>query len=253
MARTRTVAELITESLQLADMESVSNFVDNSLNGETTRYINQGIAELYDLMIQSFGEEWYMFQNQSIVTEAGTAEYDIFGDATDNFYLLRGVDLVVDSNTCIPLSPYNFLDRHQDSRLTSRSGLGRNAGAQMQYRLTGDLGGDGGEGAAGDYQPRIRFTPTPQAAHTIRLWYFGHAPELVDGDSWDGFNGWEEYATVFAAIKLRNKEESDTTDLLLRKQELVQRISDIAANRDLGRNEVIYDIEGDYGGDFYDL
>lgn len=50
----------------------------------------------------------------------------------------------------------------------------------------------------------------------------------------DGISGWEEYVVVDAAIKIMGKEESETSALMIRKNDLKKRIQDIAANRDPG-------------------
>lgn len=97
--------------------------------------------------------------------------------------------------------------------------------------------------ATGDYLPQIRFTPTPTGATSITIWYIPHAPVLVSStDVWNGFNGWEEYAIVDAAIKCLEKEESDTGSLEMRKQRLIMRIQSLAGARDQGFPEQVTDV-----------
>jgi len=94
----------------------------------------------------------------------------------------------------------------------------------------------------GDYLPQIRFTPTPTGGHDLTIWYIPHAPELTaDTHVWNGFNGWEEYAIVDAAIKCLEKEESDTGALEMRKQRLIMRIQSLASARDQGFPETVTD------------
>lgn len=50
----------------------------------------------------------------------------------------------------------------------------------------------------------------------------------------DGIAGWEEYIVIDAAIKCKDKEESDITVLAGRRAELKKEIEGIAANRDAG-------------------
>lgn len=50
----------------------------------------------------------------------------------------------------------------------------------------------------------------------------------------DGVSGWEEFIVVDAAMKAMGKEESDMQPLMVRKAALLQRIQDIAENRDPG-------------------
>ena len=95
----------------------------------------------------------------------------------------------------------------------------------------------------GEYVPRIRFTPEPTTATSITVWYIPHAPELsTDTDRWNGFNGWEEYAIVDAAIRCLEKEESDTSALEIRKQRLTQRLRNMAPARDIGMGGTVQDV-----------
>lgn len=67
----------------------------------------------------------------------------------------------------------------------------------------------------------------------------------------DCFNGWEEYLVIDCAIKILGKEESDATVMGGRKAALLQRIQDIAENRDQGAPGKTVDVQGNYlwGGD----
>lgn len=70
-------------------------------------------------------------------------------------------------------------------------------------------------------------------------------------DTMDWVNGWEEMIVVDCAIKALGKEESDVQVLGARKAALVQRIQDIAENRDQGSPGRTVDVQGNYlyGGD----
>lgn len=236
MARTRTLAELRTETLQLADMEASSNLIDTALNGEVDRYINQGIAELYDLIIDSSAQEWYLRLDQTGVTVSGTKEYTLPSD----MYLLKGIDLV-DGDERATLTPYMFSERNQYEGHLLRHRTGR----PSRYRVSGET-----VDASGVHSSIIRFVPEPDGVYEYDVWYYPHAPELdADADVWDGFNGWEEYVTVFAATKLLQKEATDTSTLDLRKAELTERIRTMASHRDHNNAEHIVDVMGDYDND----
>lgn len=62
----------------------------------------------------------------------------------------------------------------------------------------------------------------------------------IDGNT---YNGWEEYVTIDAAVKCLQKEESDVSMLLAQKQALIDRIENMAANRDAGEPERVTDIQ----------
>ncbi len=238
MARTRTLAQLQTEVLQTADMEEVADFLDTTAGtGEVARYINASIQALFDLLIEVQGEEWFL-KSDTFSTVAGTSEYSI-AVTDDDFYLLRGVDWE-SGDYKVPMRPYNFLERHDDdiSWSTFRTPWG---GVPLRYRLFGEL--DASNPTTG-YTHKIRLTPEPDSAETVRLWYIPHPPVLDSAsDVFDGFNGWEEFVVVDAAIKLLQKEESDTQPLELRKGRIEQRIRSLAPLHDKGASEVIADCE----------
>lgn len=225
MARTRTLAQLRTEVLQTSDTEGATLFLGTGVGGEVDRYINASIQDLYDLLVESQGQEFFL-KSYEFPTVGGQAEYTI--SVTDaDLYLVRGVDLVEGSES-FPLRPYSFQDRHQETWL----GFPRRAG-MTTYRLFGVQTTSG-------YTHKIRFTPTPDSAETIRLWYIPHPPQLTsDSHVFDGFNGWEEYVVVDAAIKILQKEESDTQALELRKSRLIERIKSLAPHKDLGGHESV--------------
>lgn len=61
----------------------------------------------------------------------------------------------------------------------------------------------------------------------------------VDGDD---FNGWSEYVIIDAAIKCLIKEESDVQVLMMEKKQVLDRIENMAANRDAGDPERVTDV-----------
>lgn len=61
----------------------------------------------------------------------------------------------------------------------------------------------------------------------------------------DGVAGWEEYIVIDAAIKCKDKEESDVTVLAARKVEKKKEIEGISANRDTGAPARVADVMND--------
>lgn len=219
-------------------MENVEDYLDTSTGGEVDRYINESIQDLYDIITEAMGQEYFL-KSDTITTVAGVADYTI-SVADDDFYMLRGVDWE-SGDTKVPLRPYNFIERHDDDIRwsTLRDPWG---GVPLRYRLYGAV--DNTSPTTTGYDHKIRFTPEPQSAETIRLWYIPHPPALdSDADVFDGFNGWEEYVIIDAAIKCLEKEDNDTSKLNQRKALLIQRIQALAPNRDMGANEYIADVE----------
>ena len=221
---TITLAELRVQSRQRADMEN-SNFVQDS---ELTSYINNSIAELHDILAEAYASDYYVTTYEFDVTQ-GQDSYALPSD----FYILKGVDLRIDNQDFISVSPFNFNERNRYSEL----GVWDLAGVtNVRYRMIGD---------------NIVFNPVPDRNVRIKLWYVPVATKLVaDGDELNDLNAFSEYVVVDAAIKMMQKEESDVSVLMAQKQGLLKRITDRSKIRDAGKPKSISDIYAE-GDDFY--
>jgi hypothetical protein len=194
-----------------------SNFISDS---ELTSYINSSIGELYDIMIQSYGSDYFI----------STDEYDTVASQEDyslptDFYKLKGVDAKLNNDKYFAIKKFNFNERNRFDKFGVWSLLGI---ANIRYRLLGS---------------NIRFTPVPDNETSIRLWYVPVAPKLsADTDTLNDFNGYHEYVIVDAAIKMLQKEESDVSVLLQQKLMLKRRLEESSQNRDAGVPESVSDI-----------
>lgn len=119
MARVRTLLELRDEVRQRADMEN-SQFVSDA---ELDRYINESISELYDLIIESAAQEYYL-DTYTINTVSGRDTYSLPSD----FYVLKGVDADLGATRPVPIRPYMLNERHREMDT---------AWQEVQYRLLG--------------------------------------------------------------------------------------------------------------------
>ncbi len=219
MARTVGMTSLALQVRQRADMQNSSGFIGDS---ELYEYINQSIADLYDLIIAAWGQDRYM-ATAGVVTASGVDTYPLPSD----FYLLRGVDAVLGGNYSVSLRPFMFNERN-----LYKSGPGWLYGQPIAYRLEGS---------------NIVFLPQPTGVFNVTLWYIPAPTRLVVGSEtgtnvFDGVSGWEEYVVVDAAIKCLQKEESDPSVLMARKQELKARIEAMAPQRDAGAAERVTDV-----------
>ena len=92
----------------------------------------------------------------------------------------------------------------------------------------------------------VVFTPMPDGVTPVKIWYIPQAAQFSSStDSstkYDDINGYSEYVVVFAAIRMLQKEESDVSVLMAQKQDLRQRITDAAANRDADNPLTVSDI-----------
>lgn len=218
-----TLANLRSRARDRADMQNSSFISDSELNN----YINSSIAELHDLLIGNY-ENDYRLNSYSFTTVANTADYALPAD----FYKMRGVDIKITSNQWFSCRPFNFNERNRNQNFA----WGLLTGPTIRYRLT---------------DANIKFSPAPDTAVQIQIWYIPVATILsADGDTLVDINQYAEYVVVDAAIKMLQKEESDVSVLMAQKAGLIKRIQDISANRDASQPESISDIYAE-NDDYY--
>lgn len=226
MATTMTLAQLRTAIRQRADMESTQFITD----AELTSYINQSYFELYDILIQKFGSDYFVAAPYQFVTDGTTQLYPLpDGDPDAGFYKLLGVDISLTGspNSFVTLKPFNFSARNRNiaPNIQSFYGFGN-----IQYRLNGN---------------KLWFNMVPSAGQTIQLWYIPTLTTLsANGDIVDGISGWTEYIIVDGVIKCLQKEESDVTVAAIQKAALIKRIESAAENRDAGSPATVGDSRG---------
>lgn len=221
-----TLLQIRTAAKQRADMEN-SQFVTDS---EWTQMINQSYYELYDLLVQKYGNDYYVAPPLTIAVNGTSQSYPlpdgVLYSAAPAFYKLLGVDLQLGPNadSFVTIQPFMFADRNRYATPNFQSFYGV---TNLRYRLNG---------------ANILFTPIPTANQNIQIWYVPRLTELVtDGDVADGVSGWDEYIIVDAAIKAMQKEESDVTVLMAQKQALIARIEAAGENRDAGSPQRVSD------------
>lgn len=198
-------------------------------NAELNSYINQSLYELYDLLTQKYGDNYYFSTSSTFTTDGTSDTYALPND----FFKLFGVDLQSTASPTgwLTLKRFNVAERNKWAAPGYQATRGV---TNLRYTLRGGY---------------IWLAPIPAGGQTLRLLYAPKMTELsADGDSFAGVSGWDEYAVVDAAIKAKDKEESDTSVLLARKQALIQRIESAAENRDAGQPGRIADTQNaNYG------
>lgn len=173
---------------------------------EWDSYIQASYYELYGLIVQAFGNDYFTQSPSSgflITTDGINQEFALPTD----FFKLLGVDLQISSpNYWVSLKQFAFADRNRLS---------------------------------------ISNNPTPMAGQVVRMLYVPRLilPTL-DVDVIDGVNGWEDYLVVDACMKALAKEESDITPFVMRKAALVDRLNSEIENRDASGSGAIVDVLG---------
>jgi len=276
-----TLSDLITRSRQRADMVN-TQFVTDS---EITSYLNESLGELYDLIIQNAGNEFFMRRawiRETPPEDAPVPSPDgyMVRDAQDgtfavlppDFYRLLGVEAHFGDGVPWILRPYTFTQRFRNCPFDGTWQKGLN----IQYRLAGAIntiadteptfpaGQDGNTPfvepaisptqATWMHQQRLYFTPNPpdltDKGEFISVWYIPLPPRFSEGEviperqTIPGFAHWDEYLTVDVAARMRDKEESDTTQLLMHKSQITQRLLANVPDREAEFPEKVQDVLG---------
>ena len=206
-----TLAELRTRARQRADAVGNNFFTDAEIND----YVNIGLGELHDLLVNKFEDYYVSSVSFSLVADQTTYTFSAIG--LSDFYKLLGVDAVQGGDT-VRVKRFSFPDRNifqSDVALHNSRGY-----ADYEYAIRGET---------------VEFIPTPTSTDTIKLYYIPSYTKL-SSDSATVSNSielnWEEYAVLVAAIKMRQKEETSTAALERDLERITARIEDAARNRD---------------------
>ncbi len=204
MPRTRTLTEMQAECRQRTEQEGSQFVSDNELG----RYLNQSCAKLWGKLVRARGDQYYKTSVNQVV-DSVNATFVL----PDDFFKLVGIDVAIDGRVRT-LHPLDW-SRRADY-----------LSSPVPWTYEGPLAYD----IAG---PGVSFYPTPQAARLVTLWYVPWSPILGD-DVFDGINGWEHYAILDTCIAMLSKEESDTRDLRLERDDMEARIDELSSTRDDG-------------------
>lgn len=200
---------------------------------ELNRYVTNSYKELYDILIQKFGQSYDVAAPHQFTADGTSDTYTL----PEDFYKLLAVDASVnvnDPNSWFSVRKFMLAERNRYVFGNVPNTVGR---YNIMYRLRGNT---------------IWFTPLPSTGSIFRLIYIPRPNDLTnDSDIIDGISGWEEYIITDVCIKMMAKEESDPTVFILQKKDLLLRIDQAAENRDAGSPERVQDVSASweiYGG-----
>lgn len=233
------------EAVRIAAQQRSDQFSSDFLTqAEWNANINASYFELYGLLVQKYGNEYFVALDSTgsffQFTTNGTSEiYPLpdgsvtylmpDGSTAPSFFKLLGVDLQINgANQWVTLKPFPFIERNRISTQNAQASIGRST--NLRYHLLGS---------------NLLLRPRPMSGQIIRIPYVPRMTILVDDDAtFDGVNGWEEYIVIDAAIKAMQKEESDCSILMAQKTAMIQRIEAEAENRDVGSPARVGDARG---------
>lgn len=230
-----TLSAVQTLVRQESDTENDPHVSDS----EILAYINASYLEFYDMLVTSFGED-YFTAKATIPVDGTSQEYSLpdgtLYSAAPAFYkglLVEGSTNPSNGSAWITLKKFNLSEKNRYNLANQALVTGY---FWPKYRLHGS---------------KLLLQPVPAAGLTLRLWY---APKLTPlanaNDVLEDWGGWLEYVVVDAAIKVLQKQERDVSVLAGRKNALKARIEHAAANRDVGEPNTVSETTPDGFGPF---
>lgn len=210
-----TLAQLKTRSYRRADKESDPHVGPS----EATDLINEGYAELWDLLLQA--NEHY-FDDEATFTIASGASTAALGTIVPSATVQKVVTVQRLGNGTTTYGPV----------LPQLMAGERGLVDELSWEVVG---------------ANIRFEPVEQAPGSYKMAYVPALTALVvDNDQIHSriMPGWEEFIVCHAAAMMLGKEESSTKDVLARKDALASRIATAANGRSTSTPKRVADVRG---------
>ena len=193
---------------------------------ELLNYINEAYYTWYDMVVAAF-EDYYLDDPTEFTIAGGApAEFPLPAD----FYKLAGLDKSISANgndRFYPLRKTRWRERNRTENSFSSYGLR----PRTSYRI---------------FKDKILFTPKDGSDGNYKLHYIPTlTPLVLETDTIETFNGFENILIVDVAIKMLNKEETDASMLLLERQRLEGKMQQMLIDRDINEGERIEEIDRD--------
>jgi len=219
-----TVAQLKTRALRMADHEN-SGFISAA---EATDLVREAIREYIDMVEDPVGLE-FLAQSYEFTTTPGSASYTVGNGTTSPYmYKLLAVQVTFDGRRH-PVRKSTLM-----GMLDPDMGNGWTSPGAVRYTM----------GPISSGARTLLFFPAPQAAHAVTVLYVPVVDTLDDSTIIPGLMGWDEFVVLSMAIKILDKEESDTKRLEARLEKCRARIMQAIADSDAGQTDQISDVSG---------
>ena len=217
-----TYSELIARSRRRADQENSAFCTD----AEVLDYVNEAIAELHEMMVNEY--ELYYVNDFSITLPAENPR-----ELPSSFWKALGCDFAC-GGIKRRIRRYMFQERNAYQSPMLKQGYM----ADVFFIIEGNS---------------IRFIPESPPGGTVTLWYVPE-PQKFAGDEEDDAaklfsvdkalaNGFERFIILDAAIKMLQKEESDTKVLMAEREGVRHRLMLAAKDRTPGESRAIADVK----------
>ncbi len=228
MPRTRSGKELLDAAYDRSDnIGAVARHPRPTVLG----YANMGGTELWDLLIEARGPEYFRAPAEEIPTAADTTEYTL----PTSFYML--IDARLQDAAGVRSRPLVPFDSQEEPSLRDPSTFSFD-GTPTHYQLRRSPAGAN----------TIAILPTHGTGNMIVVDYVPAFVDLEDTDMslFHGVNGWEEYIVDFAAVKMATKDEEWdlVRELRTDMKMLRDRVLRLAPKRDMHRARREKDVRG---------
>jgi hypothetical protein len=222
MARSRSGEDLVNDAYKKTDL---AGFLDRHPRVDVLRHVNQGGAELWDLLVAAYGKAWARSSTPwEVTTTADTFEYT--GDFPADFLELLSVRL-----RCPHGQMLRPLATPEEAFL--REDIGGQSHPEFYELIPGG----------------IQLFPEHRAGDCVIVEYARAYTDLTDSpsSSFDGVSGWEDYMVAHAAREMFIKEGEPELARLMDddKAAIGVRIRKRAPNRDAHRARRARDVRGE--------
>ncbi len=205
-----TMIALVRTLTNTETLDQANNFVTDA---EILAYLNSGLAELYDVIVENHDDDFYRGTTTLAVT-AGTSLYPLIAD----FYKVTSVDIVWGPTIVRPARRFTEAERDRFKYLNPVwSYL-----TDVYYRTLG---------------ANLEVQPVPQAGVTLQINYVPAFQPLIQmTDCFDSVNNWHWFAIWDAAMCVAQKDENAATAQIAmgKKEQLRARIVTHASTRNDG-------------------
>lgn len=229
MGRVVLRADVATRCRELAGQEVVGGSANRLFISDTelSTMIDAAMRDLYDLLVQARGHEYYA---STAPLGAPTVVDGQYGhDLPADFYQLLSCRALRDG-MWRDLAPYA---PSEAAKLRNSAALGQSF--EVRYRLGGSYATDADPQA----RERVLLSPTPTSTLAVEVDYIPTYLTTTANVSYNGVQGWEDYAVYSVVAHMLAKEESDPSYWLGMKSQTESRIRALAGNRDASRPQYV--------------